>query len=210
MMNRRTALKNLTLSIGYVVSVPTIMTAFSSCTEKEATWQPLFLSDQEKFIVTNLVDIILPTSDILGGLDVNIPQFIDKIYHDITLEGNKEIFQQGGAIFAAKFEEKFDKKITKANKAEIQELFAHYFDISDEESQKVLQEQKKQRNEIAANSLDNYLMYKFLFSIRYFTLFGYFTSEKVGKEITVYDPIPGVYKGCISLEEATNGKAWTL
>ncbi len=210
MMNRRKALKNLTLSIGYVVSVPTIMSSFSSCTEKKATWQPLFLSDQEKYIVTTLVDIILPTSDILGRLDVNIPQFIDKIYHDITIEANKEIFQQGGAIFAIKFEEKFDNKITKATKAEIQELFAHYFAISEEESQKVLQEQKKQRNEIDANSLENYLMYKFLFSIRYFTLFGYFTSEKVGKEITVYDPIPGVYKGCISLQEATNGKSWTL
>ncbi len=209
-MNRRTALKNLTLSIGYVVSVPTIMSAFSSCTEKEATWQPLFLSEQEKFMVTHLVDIILPTSDIAGGLDVNIPQFIDKMYRDITLETNKEIFQLGGAIFATKFEEKFDKKVTKGNKSEIQELFAVYFDVSEEESLKILQEQKKQKIEISANSLDNFMLYKFLFSIRYYTLFGYFTSEKVGKEITVYDPIPGVYKGCISLEEATKGKAWTL
>lgn len=209
-MNRRTALKNLTLSIGYVVSVPTIMSAFSSCTEKKATWQPLFLSEQEKFMVTNLVDIILPTSDIAGGLDVNIPQFIDKMYHDITLETNKEIFQLGGAIFAKKFEEKFDKKVTKGNKSEIQELFAVYFDVSEEESLTILQEQKKQKIEISANNLDNFMLYKFLFSIRYYTLFGYFTSEKVGKEITVYDPIPGVYKGCISLEEATKGKAWTL
>jgi hypothetical protein len=209
-MNRRTALKNLTLSLGYVVSVPTILSAFSSCTEKEATWQPLFLSEQEKFMVTNLVDIILPTSDILGGLDVNIPQFIDKMYHDIAIEPNKEIFQQGGAIFATKFQEKFQKKITKGDKAEIEDLFADYFDVSAEVSKKILWEQRKELNQIDSDSLENYLLYKFLFSVRYFTLFGYFTSERVGKEITVYDAIPAVYKGCISLEEATKGKAWTL
>jgi hypothetical protein len=210
MMNRRTALKNLTLSIGYVVSVPTIMSTLSSCNEKVATWQPLFLSEQEKFMVTHLVDIILPTSDIPGGLDVNIPKFMDKMYQEIELESNQKAFRQGGEIFAIKFGDRYGKKIMKGNKNEIQDLFAHYFVISKEETDKVLQEQRKSQNEIHANNLNNYLLYKFLFSIRYYSLFGYFTSEKVGKEVLAYDPIPGVYKGCISLDEATKGKAWTL
>lgn len=210
MMNRRTALKNLTLSIGYVVSVPTLMSTLSSCNEEVATWQPLFLSEQEKFMVTHLVDIILPTSDIPGGLDVNIPQFLDKMYQEIELESNQKAFQRGGEIFATKFGDRYGKKIMKGNKNEIQDLFEHYFIISKEETDKVLQEQRKSQNEIHANNLNNYLLYKFLFSIRYYSLFGYFTSEKVGKEVLAYDPIPGVYKGCISLEEATKGKAWTL
>jgi len=210
MMNRRTALKNLTLSIGYVVSVPTIMTTFSSCTEELATWKPLFLSDQEKFMVTHLVDIILPTSDIPGGLDVNIPQFIDIMYQEIELESNQKAFQQGGIIFASKFDQRYGEKIEKGHKSEIQDLFAHYFTLSKRETSKVLHEQSKPQNEIHPNHLNNYLLYKFLFSVRYYSLFGYFTSEKVGKEVLAYDPIPGVYKGCISLEEATNGKTWTL
>ena len=29
------------------------------------------------------------------------------------------------------------------------------------------------------------------------TLMGYFTSEKIAKEVLVYDPVPGTYIGCM-------------
>lgn len=211
-MNRRIALKNLSLSIGYLVSVPTIMSTFSSCKEQEtlATWQAVFLSDQEKHIVTNLVDIILPVSDIPGGLDVNVPQFIDKMYKDIELEPKQKIFQKGASVFASEFENNFGKNITKGKKAEIEELFAKYFDLSENETQYILEQQKMAESDISEDNLDTYRMYKFLFSVRSYALFGYYTSEKVGTEVLAYDPIPGVYHGCISLQEATNGKAWSL
>jgi len=37
---------------------------------------------------------------------------------------------------------------------------------------------------------------------------GYFTSEKVGKEVLRFDPIPGSYQGCIPLEDV--GRLWTI
>jgi hypothetical protein len=208
MMNRRTALKNLSLSIGYVVSVPTIMSTFSSCTEDVATWQPVFFSEQEKYMVTNLVDIILPGSDTPGALDVNVPQFIDLMYQDIELEPKKKIFQKGAAVFANKFEEKFGRNIRKGKKEDIQKLFASYFDLPEAETKNVLNQQKMSESEISESDADSYAMYKFLFSVRSYTLFGYFTSEKVAKEVLNYDPIPGVYQGCIPLEDV--GNAWAL
>jgi len=39
-------------------------------------------------------------------------------------------------------------------------------------------------------------------------LFGYYTSEKVGEEILSYDPVPGVFQGCIPLSDV--GNAWSL
>jgi hypothetical protein len=48
----------------------------------------------------------------------------------------------------------------------------------------------------------------FFHLIKELTLTGYFTSEKIGKEITHYDPVPGRYQGCIPLAEVGN-KAWT-
>jgi hypothetical protein len=32
----------------------------------------------------------------------------------------------------------------------------------------------------------------------------------VGEKVLAYDPIPASQKGCVSLEETTNGKAWSL
>lgn len=207
-MNRRTALKNLTLSIGYAVAAPTLFNMLASCTSETATWKPVFLSLDEKLMVTHLVDIILPTSKIPGALDVNVPEFIDKMYKDIELAPKQKIFQKGAAIFAENFKDKFGKNVSKASKEDIQTLFASYFDLSPEAKQLVIMEQRKSEGEISENNKASFLMYQFLFSVRYYTLFGYYTSKKVGTEVLNYDPVPGVYKGCIPVEEV--GNTWTL
>jgi hypothetical protein len=60
-MDRRTALKNLSLSLGYVVSAPTLMNMLSSCTANPVTWQPVFFNEPERNLVIHLVDIIIPS-----------------------------------------------------------------------------------------------------------------------------------------------------
>lgn len=209
-MDRRSALKNLTLSIGYAVAAPTLFNMLSSCTADADTWTPVFFSEQEKKLVTHLVDIILPSSNLPGALDVNVPQFIDLMYKDIEKESKQKTFLDGATIFSKKFEKMFEKEVLKGNKEEIQKLFATYFDLSKDDIKKVLKQQRLSKNEVATNNLDNYLLYKFLFSVRYYTLYGYYTSEKIGKEVLAYDPVPGRYQNCISLEDATGGKAWSL
>ena len=207
-MNRRDAIKNLTLSLGYVVATPTIMSVLSSCNEDVATWKPLFFSKEEQHLVINLAAIILPSSNIPGALDVNVPQFIDEMYMNIELEKNQHNFKQGASIFAGRFKTMFEKKAIKGSEAEIRELFAKYFNLSKGETQKIVKEQRLDKQVINKERIDDYLMYKFLFSVRYYTLFGYFTSKKVGIEILNYDPVPGVYNGCIPLKDIEN--AWSL
>ena len=41
-------------------------------------------------------------------------------------------------------------------------------------------------------------------------IWAYKKSELIGENILAYDPVPGIQKGCISLDEATDGKAWSL
>ncbi len=210
-MDRRSALKNLTLSIGYAVAAPTLFNMLSSCTAEAATWTPVFLSESEKHLVTHLVDIILPTSTTLpGALDVNVPQFIDIMYKDIETKPKQKLFQSGATAFAAHFEKNFEKEALNGNKAEIEELFVNYFDLPKDEIKSVLLEQRGSEKTISTDKKDRYLAYKFLFSVRYYALYGYFTSEKVGEEVLAYDPIPGVYESCAPLEETTGGRAWSL
>jgi hypothetical protein len=200
-MNRRNAIKNLTLSLGYAVATPTILSVLSSCTENVATWKSVFFSEEQQHIVTNLAAIILPSSTIPGALDVNVPQFIDKMYKNIELEANQNKFKKGATVFASRFKEMFGKKVLKGAKSEIKKLFTSYFDLSEDEIQQVLKQQSFEEKEVSENNLDTYFMYKFLFSVRYYTLFGYYTSKKVGTEVLSYDPVPGSYKGCVPLED---------
>jgi hypothetical protein len=46
-------------------------------------------------------------------------------------------------------------------------------------------------------------------STRDYTIFGYYSSEKVGKEVLNYDPIPGGFDPCVPLDEL-GGKSWSL
>jgi hypothetical protein len=98
--------------------------------------------------------------------------------------------------------------VLKGNNEEIQQLFEHYFILSDQDTQQVLNEQKLKENEVSVENKPLYYIYKFLFSVRYYTLFGYYTSEKVGKEVLNYDPFPGAYHGCVPIDEIGNG--WAL
>lgn len=194
------------MSLGYTVAAPTIFNMLASCSAEAETWTPLFLSPEEKHMVTHLADIILPISDTPGALDVNVPQFLDLMYHDIEKKQNQELFRKGAAIFA----EKFNAPVLEGKKEDFEKLLASYFNISKEETKNILKDQKLPLAKIDESNIENYALYKFLLSVKYYTLFGYFTSEKIGEEVLVYDPVPGNYQGCISVNEATGGRAWSL
>lgn len=207
-MNRREIIKGLALSFGYAVAAPTVVGVLESCSTKSETWKAVYFSKKEQHFVTHLVDIILPATETPGGLDVNLPQFIDMMSQDMFRSEEKNMFKEGSEIFASRFKEKFSKDISESSKDEIAKLFAVYFDLEEEQQAKVRYMQSKAIEEIAEEELGSYKMYKFLFNIRSLALFGYFTSEKVGKEVLNFDPIPGRYVPCVPVSEI--GNAWTI
>lgn len=209
-MNRRDVLKNLTMSIGYTVAAPTILSMLNSCTAKAETWTPKFLSETEKHIITHLVDIILPASETPGALDVNIPQFIDLMYHDMEKDSNQKLFKKGSDLFASKFKSDFNEDASEGKKENFEKLLGDCFNLSPEEEKEILKQQELNPNEISSGYLEKYSVYKFLISVRYYTLFGYFTSEEVGENVLNYDPVPGSYQGCISINDVPNKRAWSL
>lgn len=194
------------MSLGYTVAAPTIFNMLASCTAEAETWAPLFLSPEEKHIVTHLADIILPASDTPGALDVNIPQFLDLMYHDIEKKEHRELFRKGATIFA----KKFNVPVLEGKKEDFEKSLSSYFNVSKEETEHILKDQRLPLAQIDASKMENHAAYKFLLSVKYYTLFGYFTSEKVGETVLAYDPVPGYYQGCVSVDEATGGRAWSL
>jgi len=207
-MNRRDSIKGIAMSLGYVVAAPAVISVLESCTKKDKTWQAVYFSEKEQHVVTYLVDIILPSTETPGGLDLNLPQFIDMMSQDMFSAEEKSVFKEGSEIFASRFNEKFGKDISGSNQKEVAELFAVYFDLTPEEQGKIQFMQSKPIDEVSAEEMDNYKMYKFLLNIRSLALLGYFTSEKVGKEVLNFDPIPGRYEPCVPVSEI--GNAWTI
>lgn len=195
-MNRRDALKNLGLSLGYVIATPTILSMLQSCTTEAEKWKPLFFSDKQAYVLQNLVDLIIPkTKATPGALDVNVPQFIDLYTSKTASDEQKEIYKTG-----------LDAIIDELgiSNEEPTNLKTEDFDAI---LSKYLRSTRAQR--LAYVEQKN-LVFATLMKIRDQTVFAYKSSKEIGKNVLVYDPIPGQQKGCISLEEATGGKAWSL
>ena len=207
-MKRREAIKNLSLGIGYMVSAPAVLGILQSCSKAEHDWNAVFFGDELRPLVNQLVDIILPATDSPGGLDLNLPQFVDKMCDDILTKTDREWVLRGGSIFAERVVSHAGGAVNEASRNEVLEVFKSYFDLSPEEKKAVMEGQQKGESGIDDEEKDSFAIYKFLFALREFSLLGYFTSERIGKDFLVFDPIPGGYKPCIPLSEV--GNAWTI
>ncbi len=207
-MNRREALKNISLGIGYVISSSALVSTIESCSDPKPGWTPVFFTDGDQMLIDHLVDIILPASRLPGGLELNLPQFVDKMCNDLLNEVDKEWVSQGRKGFAGSLEEAGGNSLEVVGKKDVKKAFSRYFDLPPGQQEKVLARQRSGAEDISEEERDDYAIYRFLFTVREFALLGYFTSERIGKEVLVFDPIPGGYKPCIPVSDV--GNAWTI
>ena len=201
-MNRRDALKNLGLSLGYVIATPTILSMLQSCTTTEEKWTPLYFSDKQAYVLENLVDLILPkTKGVPGAIDVNVPKFIDLYTSKTANDEQKERYTTG--LNAVIEELGIPDELNPPNEKPFT-LESEKFDAI---LSKYLRLTKEER--LAYAEQEN-IVFETLMKIRDQTVWAYKSSKEIGKNVLAYDPIPGQQKGCISLEDATGGKAWSL
>ena len=202
-MDRRTVLKTMSLSLGYVIATPSLLQILSSCDgKKDTAWKPHFLTYSQGYVLAQLTDIILPSSNTLGSKDVHVPQFIDRVLKDLIPKNEKELILKGSSVFHLKFKDLFKKDCLKGTKKEFSALLSVYFNVNTERKNHIFEIISRSEEDI--KDLESYYMYKYLIFIRYYTLFGYFTSKRVGTEILNYDQIPGSFEGCIPVLEAGN------
>ena len=197
-MDRRKALKGLGLSVGYIVATPTLVNMLQSCKTDAAEWSPSFFTTNEGIIIKSLIDLMLPkTEDLPGALDVNVPEFLDHYVSKIYTEKRQKSFKNG--INAIMVELNVSNTSTIELKMEDYDLLlAKYLKASESELEEF------ESNEAETQVLNS------LRGLRSTAIWAYKTSEQIGETVLAYDPVPGKQLGCISLEEATGGKSWSL
>jgi hypothetical protein len=196
-MNRREALKGLGLSLGYVVATPAVISILQSCKNdvQKNKWKPQFYSEDEATVISNLVNLILPKTDNLPGAeDVNVTQFIDTYDDKVTVKKGQEKHKKGVAAI-------------------INSLYKPVADLMTEDYDALLSKflrAKETEIEVFKNDENDAMVLEMLIWLRRATIWTYKNSQLIGEEVLAYDPIPGNQLGCISLEEATGGRAWSL
>ena len=102
-MDRRRVLKNMGLSLGYIVATPTLLGIVQSCKSEPAiTWTPEFLTNDQGAVLTKLVDIILPKTDTPSASEVQADIFIDKFAKDVMETEQQEFFKMSMGKFMDK------------------------------------------------------------------------------------------------------------
>ncbi len=215
-MDRRKALKNMGLAMGYTVATPTLISLMQSCKgEPAVVWTPDFFTMDEGSAVTKLVDIILPKTDTPSASEVNVHLFIDKFANEVMEKEQQDFVRMSMNKF-------MDKVLADSGKEQIK-------DITTEDLEPVLAAALKVSNEDKVTNMkmintynkavaageeaqldDTVSRFAFADNLRGMTIWGYKTSEYVGEEVLAYLPVPGEYIGCADTQELTGGKAWSL
>ncbi|CAZ96363.1 gluconate 2-dehydrogenase subunit 3 family protein [Zobellia galactanivorans] len=187
-MDRRKALMQIGMSMGYVIAAPTFMSVLQSCNDKKETiWVPKFLSQDQGTVLIGLVDSILPKTDTLSASEVNVHVFLDHFAKEVMPPKQQDQFKTTLNQLAI-------NALNSSKKEKISDLTA--IDLAPV--------MKKALTDKKAKGLP------FAKKIRELTIWGYKCTEYVGEEVLAYDSIPGQYIACGDLEELTGGKAWSI
>lgn len=197
-MDRRAALKKTVMAAGTVALVPSLFSLLQSCQQKpRLSWEPIFLSVDQAELISTLVDTLLPKTETPGALDVKVDMFIDLVFAKLfNKEGQDAMIAEMNG-FDAFSSEKYGSS---------------FIELSTEDRAAFLKEEEsksgKYNGKVWGTAVGEQQPVGFYRTIKSLALWGYFSSEEIGKNVLNYDPVPGDYLGCIPLSDV--GNIWSL
>ena len=215
-MDRRKALRNMGLSLGYVVATPTLISLVQSCKEEQVLeWSPDFFSKDQGSVLTHLVDIILPKTDTPSASEVQVHIFIDRFANEVMEKEQQDFVKMAMGKF-------LDKALKDAGKEnaddltpeDLEPVLASALKVTKEDEVKYIDMINTYNEAVAKgepSQLDDTVSrFAFANNLRGMTIWGYKTSEYVGEEVLAYLPVPGEYIACEDVETLTGGKDWSI
>jgi hypothetical protein len=215
-MDRRIALKNMGLALGYTIATPTLLSLVQSCnTATTVDWTPDFFTKEEGNVLYKLVDIILPKTETPSASEVNVHVFIDRFTNEVIDEGQQALIKVTFEKFIeTALQDSGKKKADELTSEDLEPVLAAALQMSEEDEIKNAELTIKNTSALAKGendaSADDVVTFSFSKNLRDMTIWGYKTSEYVGEEVLAYLPIPGEYIACGDVNELTGGKDWSL
>ncbi|MBO0948635.1 gluconate 2-dehydrogenase subunit 3 family protein [Fibrella forsythiae] len=194
-MNRRNALKTSALFMGYTVSAAALTETFIACAkEAHLDWKPIFLTNNQANTIAEITETILPKTTTPGAKELGVPQFVDKMLKELLSEADQKDFLAGLDTLEDRCKSANGQSFVDCTPAQ-REAFLLTLD----------KEAAPFPPSLWGITLKPAGPPAFYRRLKSLTLLGYYTSEKIGKEVLAYDPVPGPFIACMPL----NGQnAW--
>ena len=215
-MDRRKALKTIGYGAGAITLSPAVVGLFHSCQNNSSNFVPEYFNKNQFPIVSQLMELILPETEIPGAINLKLPEFLDGYIQTIYSDEGKNKISKGLDSFIDVA--LFDSEKSKANKLTNEDLdfqLAKYLkaDVKKKNSWKKEDSdyQKALKNKSNSPKLPKEaLAYGFANQLRSLSITAFKTNEYIGENVLAYAPIPGEQRGCVDLMETTGGKIWSL
>ncbi len=200
-MNRRDYIKNCALLFGYAVSAGAMSDMIISCrNEAKASaaanlgWKPVFLSPNQANTIAEMAETICPKTTTPGAKELGVPQFIDKSLKELFTEEDQKSFLKGVDDVDDRCKSAYGK---------------FFVDCDQKQREAILTKLDAESPKFPPNLWGIVLVEKpepitFFRKMKNLTLAAYFTSDKIIKEVLVYDPIPGTFIGCMPANNMNN------
>jgi len=208
-MKRRKALKKIGLSFGTITLTPTVIGLFNSC-QSEIDWNPKFFESDQIEFMSKMLDIIIPkTSDVPGAYELNLVRYIDTF---ASIAWNEEAKDKSviflNALITNTQNVTSKSSISKLNTADYENQLIKFLMAEDYKIKEWNNLLDNKSN--SANPSEEAMAYKATISLRDWGVRAFKLNEYIGENILDYRPIPGEQKGCVDLQEATGGIAYSL
>ena len=170
-MNRRDLLKKGIYGLAGVTLSSTLISTLQSCSSIEK-YIPLYFSNNEFFLLSNIVDFLVPKTETPGAVEMKVPQFIDIIISETYNNESKNNFSNKFKIL-------------------IEDFKSNNIDLSDYNSMKSK----------FVNDFNNKTHQEIYNQIRDLTVWGFKTSKEIALNVLNYNPIPGYQLGCVDIDK---------
>jgi Gluconate 2-dehydrogenase subunit 3 len=170
-MQRRTAIKNIALTIGGAIALPSWANAWS----RAAISSPSSLSFAEENLLAEIVETIIPKTDTPGAKEMGIHTFVAKMIKDCYDKKAQAVFTKGLELVENTAKNTHSKSFVSCDA--IQKLaLLNQFSKSENEAEKA-----------------------FLQLVKSLAIRGYLSSEYVMTNLRKYELIPARYHGCVPI-----------
>lgn len=165
--------------------------------DTRSDWTPVFFTPAQASVIAEMSEHLLPGTDSPGAKDVWVDRFMDKLIAECFDADAQKAFMAGLNAFQEKCRSEYGRGFEACTPEERSAIF--------EAEEKIPYVPARY---LWGNKIRDEGKTTFYRQFKGLALFGYFSSEEVGKNVLKYDPIPGVFIGCMPLSEV--GGAWTL
>jgi Gluconate 2-dehydrogenase subunit 3 len=173
-MQRRSAVKNIALTIGASIVLPSWANAWNKDSFQKNQFH---ISGSQENLLAEIVETMIPKTNTPGAKELNIQQFIPKMIADCYDKKAQEVYAKGFDLVD------YNAKI----------LYSKSFiDCEVKQRLEVLNKMSKSENADEKS---------FIQLVKGLTIRGYLSSEYVMTNLRIYEYAPARYHGCVSVKK---------